>query len=191
VTPFARGLAVLVGLVGLLVAIPALVRELVLATSYGTAWPLTDSWARLTQDPTTATKVAAAATAVAAVALLVLAVRQLSTRRRGPQVVEFGDAAGRARLDVAALETSLLRRLAKELPGVTPIGLDLDEEAGGWRVRLQADVAARDLAGMPARVARVLAPDMERMAGLRLDAVDVVVRRLLKDLPGQTKKIRE
>ena len=82
------------------------------------AWPFADWWSQLTADPTWATAVAAAAAAVATVALIVLAVRQLRPWRPGGGQVEFGDEANRARLDVAATERALRRRLEKDLPGV-------------------------------------------------------------------------
>jgi hypothetical protein len=122
--------------------------------------------------------VAAAAAAVAAAALITLAVRQLRPRRRGPDLVELGDDTGRARLDVPAMERALRRRLEKDIPGVKTGALELIKRGDGWRVRLEAELPARDVLGVQARAGGLLAADLARLGGLRLDALDVVVTRL-------------
>lgn len=177
-TATGRAVAVIAGLVGLLFAAAALVREVVLANARSVAWPFADWWSRLTTDPTWETAVAAGAAAVVAAALILLAVRQLRPRRRGPEQVELGDAAGRARLDVPAIERALRRRLEKDLPGVKTRALELSKRGDGWRVRLEAELPARDLLGVQARAGGLLAADLARLGGLRLDGLDVVVTRL-------------
>ena len=177
-TATGRAVAVIAGLVGLLFAAADLVREAVLANARSVAWPFAHWWSRLTTDPTWETAVAAAAAAIVAAALILLAVRQLRPRRRGPALVEFGDEAGRSRLDVPAIERALRRRLAKDLPGVKTRALELSKRGDGWRVRLEAELPARDLLGVQARAGELLAADLARMGGLRLDGLDVVVTRL-------------
>jgi hypothetical protein len=178
VTATGRVVAVIAGLVGLLFAAADLVREAVLASERSVAWPFAEWWSQLTADPTWATAVAAAAATVVTVALILLAVRQLRPQRRGPELVEFGDAASRAQLDVPALERALRRRLENDLPGVKTRGLELTKRGDGWCVRLEADLPARDVLGVQARAGGLLVADLARMGGLQLDGLDVVVTRL-------------
>jgi len=178
VTATGRAVAVIAGLVGLLLAAADLVRESMLATERSVAWPFAEWWSRLTTDPTWATAVAATAAAVVAVALILLAVRQLRPQRRGPELVEFGDAASRAQLDVPALARALRRRLENDLPGAKTRELELTKRGDGWWVRFEADLPARDVLGVQARAGGLLAADLARMGGLRLDGLDVVVTRL-------------
>ena len=177
-TVTARVVAVIAGLVGLVFAAADLVREAVLAIERSVAWPFAGWWSQLTTDPTWATALAAAAAAVVTVALIVLAVRQLRPQRRGREVVEFGDAASRARLDVSATERALRRRLETDLPGVKTRALELTQRGDGWWVRVEADLPARDVLGLQRRAGGLLAADLARMGGLRLDGLDVVVTRL-------------
>ena len=177
-TASGRVVAVIAGLVGLLFAAADLVREAVLATERSVAWPFAEWWSRLTTDPTWATAVAAAAAAVVAVALILVAMRQLRPQRRGPELLEFGDAASRAQLDVPAMERALRRRLEKDFPGVKTRELGLTKRGDGWCVRLEADLPARDVLGVQARAGGLLVADLARMGGLQLDGLDVVVTRL-------------
>ena len=177
-TAAGRVVAVIAGLVGLLFAAADLVREAVLATERSVAWPFAEWWSQLTTDPTWATAVAATATAVVAVALIVLAVRQLRAQRRGPELLEFGDEASRAQLDVPAMERALRRRLENDLPGVKTRELELTKRGDGWWVRLEADLPARNVLAVQARAVGLLAADLARMGGLRLEGLDVVVTRL-------------
>jgi hypothetical protein len=178
VTAAGRVVAVIVGLVGLLFAAADLVREAVLAAKHSVAWPFADWWSRLITDPTWVTALAAATAAVVAVALIVLAVRQLRPRRRGIELLEFGDGASRAQLDVPGVERALRRRLEKDLPGVKTRALKLSKRGDGWWVRVEAELPARDVLGLQARAGGLLAADLARLGGLRLDGLDVVVTRL-------------
>ena len=177
-TAAARVVAVIAGLAGLLFAAAGLVREIVLATHGGVAWPFAEWWAQLTTGPAWAPMVAAAAATVFGVALLVVAVDQLRPQRPATGVVEFGDAASHIRLDVTAMERALRGRLEKDLPGVKTRALELTQRGDGWWVRLEADVPARDLLGLQARAVGLLAAGLARTGGLRLDGADVVVTRL-------------
>jgi len=178
VTATGRVVAVLVGLVGLLFAAADLVREVVLATRRSAAWPFADWWSRLTAEPTWTTAAAAGAAAVVALALIVLAVRQLRAQRQGHERLEFGAGESRAQLDIPAVELALRRRLEKDVPGVKTRELELTKRGDGWWVRVAADLPARDVLGLQARAGGLLAADLERMGGLRLDGLDVVVTRL-------------
>jgi len=173
-----RVVAVIVGLMGLIFVATDLVREAALAAGRNVEWPFARWWSQLITDPTWVTALAAAAAAVLAVALIVLAVRQLRSRRRGPERVEFGDGASRAQLDVPAVERALRRRLEKDLPGVKTRALELTKRGDGWRVRVEADLPARDVLGLQARAVGLLTADLARLGGLRLDGLDVIVTRL-------------
>ena len=153
-------------------------REAVLATERSVEWPFADWWSRLTTDPTWETAVAAGAAAVVAAALILLAVRQLRPRRRGPDLVELGDDAGQARVDVPAMRRALRRRLEKDLPGVKTRALELTDRGDGWWVRVEAELPARDVLGVQARAVALLRADLVRMGGLRLDGLNVVATRL-------------
>ena len=177
-TASGRVVAAIAGLVGLLFAAADLVREVVLASGHSFAGPFAEWWSQLTTAPTWATAAAAAAAAVVTVALFVLAVRQLRPRRRGPDLVEFGDAASRAQLDIPGVERALRRRLESDLPGVRTRELELTKRGEGWWVRVEAELPARDVLGVQARAGGLLAADLARMGGLRLDRLDVVVTRL-------------
>ena len=177
-TATGRLVAVIAGLVGLVFAVAGLVREAVLAGANSVEWPFTEWWWRLTAEPTWVTAVAAAGAAVAAVALIVLAVRQVRPWRRAGGQVEFGAAASRVRLDVTGTERALRRRLEKDLPGVKTRALELGRRGDGWWVRVEAELPARDLLGVQARAGGLVAADLARMGGLRLDGLDVVVTRL-------------
>lgn len=175
----ARLAAALAGLTGVLFAVASLVREIVLAADGSVEWALAGWWGRLTgAEAGYATGVVAAAAAVVAAGLLILAVRQLGVLNRGPGLVEYADESGRARIDVPALERALGRRLEAELPGVKARAVGLDKGPAGWRVRVEAEVPARDLAGLHTRAFTVLAADLQRMGTLQLTRVDIVATRL-------------
>ena len=184
-TAGSRALALVVGLAGFVVVVAALVRELALTAHAGLSWPIAGWWGGLTGgESRLGASIAAAVTGVLAVAFIVLAVRQLRSPRRGPDLVEFGDDAGRARLEVPALELALRRDIEKNVPGVRTRALTLSKSGGAWRVRLEAQMPADDLKGTRVRMAGILAQDLRRAGGLDLGGLDVVVTRL--DLPRGT-----
>lgn len=175
----ARLAAVAAGLLGVVAAAASLVRELTLAADGSREWALAGWWGRLTgAEAAYPAGVAAAGVAVLAAALVVLGVRQLGMWSRRPGLVEFAGPSGRARIDVPALERALARRLAAELPGVKAGAVGLDKGPTGWRVRVEAEVPARDLAGLQRRAFSVLAADLQRMGTLQLTRVDIVATRL-------------
>jgi hypothetical protein len=179
VTATARSLALVVGFVGLVLAVAAFVRELSLAVHSGLSWPVASWWGRLiTAEPRLGAGIAAGVTGVVAIALLVLAFRQLGTGRRGPGQVEFGAGEGSARLEVQALELALQRDIERTCPGVSTQSLTLTGRGDAWRVRLEAVMPAADLAGVRLRMAGLVAEDLRRAGGMRLDGLDVVVTGL-------------
>jgi hypothetical protein len=177
-TPAGRLIAVVVGLLGLLFAAAALVREVVVAANGAADWPLPAWWVRVTGGPSTATTIVAVLAGLLALALLLLAARQFGGRRRGPALVEFAGERGWARLDVGAVERALRRRLEVEIPGLKPRRVALSTRAGGWQARLEAELPALDLDALQVGALELLAADLDRMAGMRLEALDIVALRL-------------
>ena len=136
-------------------------------------------------EPSLATTIAAAATGVVAVLLIVLAVRQLSAAPARRQVVEFGGADGQARLDVQALQNALTRSVRKNM-GIPACRVTLSKDPAGWFARVEAELPARDLLGVQERVTRCCAADLDRLGGVRLEGVDVVVHRFVNAPAAKT-----
>jgi hypothetical protein len=161
----------------MVLAAAALVREVVLAADRAVAWPLAGRWERLLDEPSwSTTGVAALVCAGVAVGLLVLAVRRAGVAEERPVLVRIETEHGATSLDVPAVERALRKRLETTVPDIRVRHLELDE---GCRVRLDVDVRAADLVGVQARVYASLAPDLERLAGLRLEGVDILATRLV------------
>jgi hypothetical protein len=180
VTPAARLLAVLIGVVGIVLAAAALVREAVLAAGWSIRWPLPQWWTDLTAGSSWRLWLAAAVSILLTIALLLYAFRQLGGSRPAPSAVEFRDGDVSARLDVGALERGLGRRLQAELPGLTTRSLELVRTGDGWYARLEADVPARDLAGLHKRAGDIVADGLLRTGSMRLARLDLVARRVLR-----------
>jgi len=174
VTSLARFLAVLTGIVLLLLAGAALVRQAALAADAGLSWPIAGWWSDLTAEPTTATYVAAALVAALTVLLVVYAYRQVSPSVP-PQVIEYAVPDGTARLSVPALRKALRRRFESMLAGsrVTEIAVDRDD--AGWSVRVEADVPVCDLHDVQQAVLQAFADDMRKVAGIEIVRLDLVV----------------
>ncbi len=173
-TPFARIVAVVVGIASLLLAGAALVREAALATDSGVTWRGSLWWADLTARSSTATIAAAAIAGVLTAVLIVFAYRQVSPAS-APQVIEFAVEDGTARLSVPALRKALRRRFEAMLPGsqVSEIAVSRGEE--GWSVRVEADVPVCDLQDVHAAVLEAFRDDMRRVATVDLVRLDLVV----------------
>jgi hypothetical protein len=178
VTPGARIVAMLVGVAGMVVALAGAVREVVLAADDGLRWQPSPELRRLTEEPYWATWVVAAVAAALAVALIALAVRQFRAADGGPLLIQFQDEAGWARLDVRAMERGMRRSLQIALPGVHVHDLQLRKTGDVWHVKVGADVPARDLRGLRARMHALLSDDLERTGGMRLQRLDLVVGSL-------------
>ena len=174
-TPGARLIAIVVGIAGLVVGVAAVVRAALLAAEPGIPWTRPAWWMSVTTGSGLATGIAAGVTAVVAVVLLVLAVRQLRSGSSKRPLIEFGGADGQARLDVRALEKALQRSVRDNVDGVRACRVTLGHEAGGWFVRVEAALPARDLSGVQQRISRLLADDLDRLGGVRLEGVDLVV----------------
>jgi hypothetical protein len=174
VTSLARLVAVVVGIVTLLLAGGALVRQAAMAADAGVSWPIAAWWADLTARSSAATIAAAVATAVVAVLLIVMAYRQVSPAAT-PQAIEFSVPEGTARLSVPALRKALRRRFEAMLPGarVAEIAVRMDDE--GWSVRVEADVPVCDLRDVHGAVLEAFRDDMRRVAAVDLVRFDLIV----------------
>jgi hypothetical protein len=178
VSAAARSMAVVVGVAGVVLALAAAVREIVLASDVSVHWHITPALQRLTTSPSGATWAVAAGLALAGVALLVLDAWQLGGTDEGPQVVQFKDEQGWARLDVRAVQRGLRRRLQASVPGLTVREVRLRKEGDTWRVVVTADAPARDLQQLRSRLQAMVGQDLLRMGGMRLRRLDLVVDRL-------------
>lgn len=174
-TPAARFIAVVVGVVGLIVGMAAIVRAAVVAAEPGLEWPGPAWWTTVTAGSGLATTIAAGVTAVIAVVLIVLAVRQLRLGSSARPVIEFGGSDGRARLDVHALEKALQRSVREHVEGAAACRATLTKEPGGWFVRVEARLPGRDLLGVQERITRQLRDDLDRLGGVKLEGVDLIV----------------
>jgi hypothetical protein len=174
VTPLARGIAVVAGIITLVLAGGALVRQAAMAADAGVSWPVAAWWADLTATSTTATIAAAAVMTIVTVALIVLAYRQVSPGE-GPQVIEFAVPDGTARLSVPALRKALRRRFESMLPGsrVEDVTVRMDDD--GWSVRMEAAVPVCDLQDLHVAVLEAFRDDMRRVAGIDIVRLDLVV----------------
>lgn len=172
-TPLARGIAVLAGVVSLLLCGAALVRQAALAGD-GVSWKGSAWWSDLTTTATNATYVAAAAVTAVAVLLIVLAYRQVQPAVP-PQVIEFSVEDGTARLSVPALRKALRRRFEAMLPGSQVGEVAVSKDDAGWRVRVEADVPVCDLRDVQASVLSAFRDDMRKVAGIEIAGLDLVV----------------
>jgi hypothetical protein len=186
VTPAARVLAVIIGIAGLVVAMAALVRAAVLAAEPGLTWSAPDWWTSVTSGSSLATTIAAAVAGVVAAFLIVLAVRQVRRGSSRRPVLEFGGEKGQARLDVRALEKALERSVRASIQGAGAGRVTLTREPAGWFARLETQLPARDLAGAQEHVTQLLRGDLERLGGIRLDGVDLVVSHVTDVAPKAT-----
>ncbi len=173
-TPAARIVAVVAGIVCLLLAGAVLVRQAALAVDDGVRWPASAWWAELTGQPSLSTTVAAVVTAAATIALIVLAVRQVSSGG-GPEIVEFRVEDGTARLSVPALRKALRRRFQAMLPGSEVTEVAVRQGDAGWSVRVEAAVPVCDLGDVHAAMLDAFRDDLRGFGGIELARLDLVV----------------
>jgi hypothetical protein len=173
-TPLARLLAVVTGIVALMLAGAALVRQAAMAADAGMSWPIAGWWSDLTASPTTATYLAAALVSGLTVLLIVYAYRQVSPGMP-PQVIEYTVPDGTARLSVPALRKALRRRFESMLPGsrVNEVAVARDDD--GWSVRVEAEVPICDLPDVQQAILQAFADDMRTVAGIEIVRLDLVV----------------
>ncbi len=173
-TPLARVIAVVAGIVSLLLCGAALVRQAALATDADVKWNGSAWWSDLTAGQSTATFVAAAVVTVITVLLIVFAYRQVQPAVP-PQVIEFAVEDGTARLSVPALRKALRRRFEAMLPGssVGEVAVSMDD--AGWSVRVEADVPVCDLRDVQGAVLHAFRDDMRKVAGIEISSLDLVV----------------
>jgi hypothetical protein len=174
VTPLARLIAVVAGIVSLLLCGAALVRQAALASSADVTWKGSTWWSDLTARSSTAAIVAAAALTAVTVLLVVLAYRQVQPAVP-PQVIEFAVDEGTARLSVPALRKALRRRFEAMLPGSQVGEVAVGRDDAGWQVRVEADVPVCDLRDVQASVLQAFRDDMRRVAGIEITSLDLVV----------------
>lgn len=173
-TPLARVIAVLAGIVALLLCGAALVRQAALATDANVEWDGSAWWSDLTAGQSTATIVAAAVVTVITVLLVVFAYRQVQPAVP-PQVIEFAVEDGTARLSVPALRKALRRRFEAMLPGSSVGEVAVSRDDAGWRVRVEADVPICDLRDVQGAVLHAFRDDMRKVAGIEIASLDLVV----------------
>jgi hypothetical protein len=174
VTPGVRIAAVVAGIVTLLLAGAALVRQAAMAVDAGISWPIAGWWEDLTAQSSTATIAAAAVAAVITVLLIVFAYRQVSPGA-GPEVIEFDVPDGTARLSVPALRKALRRRFEAMLPGSQVGEMAVRKDDDGWSVRLEANVPVCDLQDLHGAVLEAFRDDMRRVATIDLVRLDLIV----------------
>jgi hypothetical protein len=174
VTPLARVIAIVTGVVSLVLCGAALVRQAALATSTDITWDDPAWWADLTERSSTATIIVAAALTAVTVLLVVFAYRQVQPAVP-PQVIEFAVADGTARLSVPALRKALRRRFETMLPGSQVGEVAVSKGDAGWRVRVEAEVPICDVRDVQASVLNAFRDDMRKVAGIEIAGLDLVV----------------
>jgi hypothetical protein len=176
----ARVLAVFVGFVALVLVLMALARQATFAIGETLHWPLSSWWVRLVDGSSwSSTAIVVLILVAVAAGLIVLGLRHASPARTRPVLVVFETERGTTSLDVPSLERAMRRSFERAVPGLRAGHIELAECQEGCRVRFAAEVPATDLIGVQERVYLAMAPQLQEMAGLRLEAVDVVARRLL------------
>lgn len=176
----ARVVAVGVGVLLVLGTAVALVREVTLALGGDWAWPLASWWRALLEQPSwVTTGVVALVLAVVGVALLTLALWPGRAPQR-PTAIAIDTPQGLTTLSLQAVERTVRHSLKAAGVDVTLKGLQASEGRAGMRLRLEADMPAIDLLGAQAQAFAAIGPDLERLAGIELEAADLVVLRLLQ-----------
>ena len=173
-TPFARLVAIVAGIVSLLLCGAALVRQAALAADPGVKWDGSAWWTDLTSRSSTATIVAAAVVSAITVLLIVLAYRQVQPGV-APQAIEFAVEDGTARLSVPALRKALRRRFEAMLPGSQVGEVAVGHGDDGWSVRVEADVPVCDLRDVQSSILHAFRDDMRKVAGIEIARLDLVV----------------
>ena len=173
-TPFARIVAIIAGILSLLLCGAAFVREAALAVDSGVSWRGSVWWADLTARSSVGTIVAAAIVTVVTVVLMLFAYRQVSPAG-APEVIEFAVEEGTARLSVPALRKALGRRFQTMLPGSQVSEIAVAKADDGWSVRVEADLPVCDLQDLHRAVLDAFRDDMRRVATIDLTSLDIVV----------------
>ena len=93
-------------------------------------------------------------------------------------MVEFAGDDTRTRLSVPGLEKALARRFQAVVPGSKVASVGLTKDQGGWRVRVEASLPARDLVAARTRAFEALRADLTRIGGMDLVRLDLVATSL-------------
>ena len=173
-TPLARIVAIIAGIVSLLLCGAALVRQAALAVDASGSWRGSAWWADLTARSSTGTIVAAAIVSAVTVVLILFAYRQVSPAST-PEAIEFAVEEGTARLSVPALRKALGRRFQAMLPGSRVSEIAVARGDSGWSVRVEAEVPVCDLQDLHHAVLEAFRDDMRRVATIDLTRLDIVV----------------
>ena len=112
---------------------------------------------------------------VAVVVLLVSSPYRQVAPGEAPQVIEFAVEEGTARLSVPALRKALRRRFETMLPGITVWASGREQGRHGWSVRVEADVPVCDLRDVQRAVLQAFRDDMRKVAGIEIARLDLVV----------------
>jgi len=174
VTPLARIVAIIAGIVSLLLCGAALVRQAALSVDASVSWRGSAWWADLTARSSTGTIVAAAIVSAVTVVLILFAYRQVSPAST-PEAIEFAVEEGTARLSVPALRKALGRRFQAMLPGSRVSEIAVARGDSGWSVRVEAEVPVCDLQDLHHAVLEAFRDDMRRVATIDLTRLDIVV----------------
>lgn len=175
-----RVLAVAAGFVALVLVLVALVRQVTFAMGETLDWPLSAWWGRLVDGSSwSSTAIVVLILVAVAAGLIVLGLRHTSSARTRPVLVVFETERGTTSLDVLSLERAMRRSVERAVPGLRADHIELVGCQEGCRVRFTAEVPATDLVGVQERAYLAMAPQLQQMAGLHLEAVDIVARRLM------------
>lgn len=171
-TRFARIVAGVAGVAGLLLAGAALVYEATLAVDDGLVWS-SSWWNELTAERSLPAIIGAVVATLVTILLLILAARHIAPRR-APDAVEYAVEDGTARLSLPALRKALRRRFEGMVPGSRVTGIDATRSDDGWSVRLAADLPICDLQDMHSAVFEAFRDDLRCTASLELVHLDIV-----------------
>ena len=182
-----RLVAVVVGVIVAVAAGVVFVREVALALGAQWTWPLSEWWRSLVEQPSwTTTGAVALVFAAAGAALVALAVWPARTVSPRPEGIALDGERGVTTLSLTAVNRTVEHSLAAAGVDLAVSRLSLSEDRrGGLRLRVQADVPAMNLAGVQAAAFDAVAPELERLSGIRPAAVDLVALRLLRAGDGE------
>lgn len=181
-----RLVAVVVGVLMAVAAGVVFVREVALALGLQGAWPLSEWWRSLVEQPSwTTTGAVALVFAAAGAALVALAVWPARAASPRPEGIALDGERGVTTLSLTAVNRAAEHSLAAAGVNLAVSRLSLSEDRRGLRLQVEADVPAVNLVGVQAAAFDAVAAELERLSGIRPAAVDLVVLRLLRAGDGE------